>query len=145
MVKYKDVTQTGPKALKGVRNPDLYSKNNPLDSDFSPEQLQGMTNTAASSKIRNYDVSHGHIGYDGLSDPSLYKPTPVSSGSGLEDYGNSRFDDGLIYNPTQDDITNQRAANEPWYDKIGAGIAKGAVLAGTTFINGPIGLLVGGA
>ena len=49
MVKYKDITQTGPKALKGVRNPDLYNRNNSLDSTLSREQLQGLAESAARS------------------------------------------------------------------------------------------------
>ena len=137
--KVKDITETGPKALKGIRNPDLYrTKNNPLDASISDMEMQSLQNTAGSAVHRNYNTAHGHIGYEGLSDESLYNPQVTNI-----DYGSSMFDKGLIYDPTQEDVQNIRAENQPWYAQIGAGLAKGAVLAGTTFLDGTIGMILG--
>ena len=51
-----------------------------------------------------------------------------------------------VYSPEQfQNASDVRAENQPWYAQLGAGIAKGAVLAGTTFLDGTMGLLYGGA
>ena len=42
-----------------------------------------------------------------------------------------------------DNLANTRGEMQPWYAQIGAGLAKGAVLAGTTFADGIIGTIVG--
>lgn len=59
--------------------------------------------------------------------------------------GESMFDED-VYSPEQfQNASDVRAENQPWYSQLGAGIAKGAVLAGTTFLDGTMGLLYGGA
>lgn len=59
--------------------------------------------------------------------------------------GESMFDED-VYSPEQfQNASDVRAENQPWYAQLGAGIAKGAVLAGTTFLDGTMGLLYGGA
>lgn len=142
--KVKDITETGPKALRGVRNPDLYtSKDNPLSLGISDIERKALQDEAARAIYRNYNTAHGHIGYEELSNPILYNPENVSPESGLSNYGDSAYDSGILYNPTPDDIQNQRAYSQPWYAKIGAGLAKGAILAGTTFLDGTVGLVLG--
>lgn len=60
------------------------------------------------------------------------------------DYGNSMFDPEDYATESEiADLGNIRAENQPWYAKIGAGIAKGTVLVGTTFLDGTVGLLTG--
>lgn len=59
--------------------------------------------------------------------------------------GESMFDED-VYSPEQfQNASDVRAENQPWYAQLGAGIAKGAVLVGTTFLDGTMGLLYGGA
>lgn len=59
------------------------------------------------------------------------------------DFGNSKYDSGIVsYNELQDYQT-LRGDRQPWYAQLGAGLAKGAVLAGTTFLEGTIGLVLG--
>lgn len=61
-------------------------------------------------------------------------------------YGNSIYDpEGYATEGEIEQLNEIRAENQPWYAQIGAGIAKGAVLAGTTFLDGTLGLLFGGA
>ena len=50
--------------------------------------------------------------------------------------GLSRLEEGYS-------IDNLRGEAQPWYAQIGAGLTKGAILAGTTFLNGTIGLVLG--
>lgn len=139
MVRQKQITETGPKPLRGVRNPDLYPQaSNPIDAALSESQLNDIQNLKAKALYRNYDVSQGHIGYEALRDPSLI--TPINTGL---DYGSSTYDKGLLINATPEDIQNQRASSQPWYLKVTNGLAKGVILAGTTFLDGTVGLVTG--
>lgn len=134
----KSITETGPKALRGVRNPDLYPTQSLGLSDI---EAQSIRDELARSTYANYEAAHGHLGYQGLNDPSLYAPIIDTS---LPGYGDSMYDKGILIDATPADIQDQRAERQPWYAKIGAGLTKGAILAGTTFLDGTIGLLVGG-
>ena len=135
----KSITETGPKALRGIRNPDLYpAKNDPLGSFFTAEEREQIQRDLYQSTLRNYQVSHGHIGYEYLDQANF---TPVYRPD--LDLGTSMFDDPVMLNATQGDIQDMRAENQPWYAKIGAGIGKAVVYAGTTFANGTAGLLYG--
>ena len=53
------------------------------------------------------------------------------------------FDTGIQSLTQLENLQNTRGELQPWYLQIGAGIAKGAVLALTTFADGIIGTLVG--
>lgn len=59
--------------------------------------------------------------------------------------GESMFDEDVYSSEQFQNASDVRAENQPWYAQLGAGIAKGAVLAGTTFLDGTMGLLYGGA
>lgn len=139
---------TGSQALKGIRNKDLYPNPN-----YSPtEQDMAIDNLLLGARIGNYNAQHGHIGYDALYDPSLVQVQETNNdtsqfGNGrldnsLYNYGASSFDEDILTNPTQEDVQNTRAYNEPWWLKITNGVAKGAVTAATTALE-TIGLLYG--
>lgn len=84
------------------------------------------------------------------SDIDIKSPILQSSeqtGSG-DYYGRSMFDPDVAVGQTIADqgdytLSDMRAENEPWYAKLGAGLGKGLVLAGTTFLDGTVGLLAG--
>lgn len=136
MARTKNITETGPKALRGVRNPDLY----PSQSlGLSSAELQGIKDNLARAKYANYNAAHGHLGYQGLNDQSLYTPQIDPN----LDYGSSTYDEGVLVDANQQDIDNQRAENQSTLAKAAAGITKGIILAGTTFVDGTAGLLVG--
>ena len=132
-----EIIKTGPVKFKGVRNPDLYKKN-PVDSDGA--RLQAWKKAAAEASYREAQVSNGNTSPGAWTTQSLYTPTPNNLTQGA-----SIFDDGLTLNTDESDIAEMRANNQPWYAQIGAGLAKGALLAGTTFLDGTIGLAVGTA
>lgn len=71
MAKTKSITETGPKALKGMRNPDLYPTQSLGLSDI---ELKSINDELARSAHADYNASHGHLGYQGLGDQSLYSP-----------------------------------------------------------------------
>lgn len=130
----KKITEVGPKALRGIRNPDLY-KQDPLYQ-------------AAMQKYRDsYAAFKGLSGQRYTSEPTSYSEEtipyddPRSTGySGVR----STFDQPLyIGGVDEQTVQDIRANNQPWYAQLGAGIAKGVLTAGTTFLDGTVGLLVG--
>ena len=62
---------------------------------------------------------------------------------GFVGVNDSMFDKGITSASQLDNLANTRGELQPWYAQIGAGLAKGAVLAGTTFLDGTIGLVLG--
>lgn len=58
-------------------------------------------------------------------------------------WGESAFDEDYATEEQFQHLGDVRANNQPWYSQIANGIAKGALLAGTTFLDGTLGLLLG--
>lgn len=58
-------------------------------------------------------------------------------------WGESIYDEPNTTISGLEHLQDIRANNEPWFAKIGAGLAKGAILTGTTFLDGTIGLILG--
>lgn len=76
-----------------------------------------------------------------VSNSALQRAVPQEVGFvGVND---SMFDDNITSMTRLDNLANTRGETQPWYAQIGAGLAKGAVLAGTTFADGIIGTIVG--
>lgn len=82
-----------------------------------------------------------------ISPHSRYANRPQMVKSPLADtdtsWGESMWDDSSASAAEFERLSDIRAENQPWFAKIGAGLAKGAVLAGTTFLNGTLGLVYG--
>lgn len=64
---------------------------------------------------------------------------------GITGVGDSMFDSGITSLTQLEDLNNTRGELQPWYAQLGAGIGKGVVLAGTTFLDGTLGVIVGAA
>lgn len=64
---------------------------------------------------------------------------------GFVGVNDSMFDEDITSATQLDDLANTRGELQPWYAQIGAGLAKGVILAGTTFLDGTLGLVLGGA
>lgn len=124
---------SGPKPLRGVRNPDLYPvKDNPIDLALSDEDKAWISDQYNRAILRNYDSAHGHIGYDVFDDPATYKPQRIESLKG-SDYGSSMFDEPIMWGKVNaGDIQDARAYNQPWYSKLASGVGKMGVTALTT-------------
>lgn len=58
-------------------------------------------------------------------------------------WGESMFDEPIATEAQFQELGDIRAENQPWYAQIGAGLAKGVILAGTTFLDGTVGLVLG--
>ena len=62
---------------------------------------------------------------------------------GFVGVNDSMFDEDITSATQLDNLANTRGELQPWYAQIGAGLAKGAILAGTTFLDGTLGLVLG--
>lgn len=124
-----DITKTGPKSYR-----DLQKEN---DAAY-----QSALNESSMAKKMNFNRSYApstSFIYEGK------EQSPILQQHTGDYWGNSMFD-----NPSANEeefqlnnLNDIRAENQPWYAKLGAGIGKGIVLAGTTFLDGTIGLLSG--
>ena len=79
--------------------------------------------------------------YKKVSNSALQRAVPQEVGS--VGVGDSMYDEGITSMTQLDNLANTRGELQPWYAQIGAGLAKGAVLAGTTFADGILGTIVG--
>ena len=114
---YIDLTKTGPVSYRELQ---MLNGGLPQESEANsllPDDI-GVTSTLSRAGKVNYTET-----------PS--------------DWGNSMFDSGVANQYEFENYGDYRGERQPWYAKIGAGLAKGVVLAGTTFLNGTVGLAAG--
>lgn len=138
MAKKKKIQETGPLTYR-----QLQKMNADPNSIASTEDVQkaGGVNWGREAARRNKLIDAQ------VDDVPVQSPVFTNSG-GTDYYGRSMFDPDVVIGQTVADqgdttITDTRAENEPWYAKLGAGIGKCIVLAGTTFLDGTAGLLAG--
>lgn len=126
-IKEIDVTKTGPQSYR----------------DLQKANEAAYQSAASESMFSNMKAPHGYVQpsdviYEGGEYSPLYKQS-----KGEDTYGSSIWDKPSVNEEEYQDLSDIRAENQPWYAQIGAGLAKGAILAGTTFLDGTIGLLFG--
>ena len=112
-----DPTQAGISGLRGLNT------NEGKERQF---QETGLSSSPAEFKIRqkqNFESPYQEVYREGV--------------------GESVYDTGITSLTQLDNLANTRGELQPWYAQIGAGLAKGAVLAGTTFADGILGTIVG--
>ena len=127
-VKDIDITKSGPMTFR-----DLQKANQEPYTNLSPEFQSFSMNVGASTAPTSlYDArAHG----EQMVQSSLEgTATP---------WGESMFDEPTATEEQFQNLGDIRAENQPWYAQIGAGLAKGAILAGTTFLDGTLGLIFG--
>lgn len=127
-VKDIDITKSGPMTFR-----DLQKANQEPYTNLSPEFKSFSMNVGANTAPTSlYDArAHG----EQMVQSSLEgTATP---------YGESMFDEPTATEAQFQELGDIRAENQPWYAQIGAGLAKGAILAGTTFLDGTLGLVLG--
>lgn len=71
--------------------------------------------------------------------------TPAVQEIGVAGLNDSMYDQDITSATKLDDLNNTRGELQPWYAQLGAGLGKGVVLAGTTFLDGTLGVVVGAA
>lgn len=120
-----DITKTGP---VGYRS--LQAQNNAqfddIDKFISESQSRILSRASQSDPYR---------------DTQQMVKSPLA-GTGTS-WGESMWDNRSANQASFENLGDIRAENQPWHAQIGAGLAKGAILAGTTFLDGTLGLLFG--
>ena len=127
-VKDIDITKSGPMTFR-----DLQKANQKPYTNLSPEFKSFSMNVGANTAPTSlYDArAHG----EQMVQSSLEGTTTP--------WGESMFDEPTATEAQFQELEDIRAENQPWYAQIGAGLAKGAILAGTTFLDGTVGLIFG--
>lgn len=127
-VKDIDITKSGPMTFR-----DLQEANQEPYTNLSPEFQSFSMNVGASTAPTSlYDArAHGE------------QMVATSLEGTATPWGESMFDEPTATEAQFQELGDIRANNQPWYAQIGAGLAKGAILAGTTFLDGTVGLIFG--
>lgn len=97
-------------------------------------------------KRNGYDVSFADLtpGY-AARQQEMNISTPAVQEIGVAGLNDSMYDQDITSATQLDDLNNTRGELQPWYAQLGAGLGKGVVLAGTTFLDGTLGVVVGAA
>lgn len=127
-VKDIDITKSGPMTFR-----DLQKANQEPYTNLSPEFQSFSMNVGANTAPTSlYDArAHGE------------QMVATSLEGTATPWGESMFDEPTATEAQFQELGDIRANNQPWYAQIGAGLAKGAILAGTTFLDGTVGLIFG--
>lgn len=120
-----DITKTGPVGYK-----TLQAQNNAqfdeVDRFINESQNRILSRASQSNPYRDTQQM--------VESPLARTGTP---------WGESIWDNKSANQASFENLGDIRAENQPWYAQIGAGLAKGAILAGTTFLDGTLGLVLG--
>lgn len=120
-----DITKTGPVGYK-----ILQAQNNAqfdeVDKFINESQNRILSRASQSNPYRDTQQM--------VESPLARTDTP---------WGESVWDNKSANQASFENLGDIRAENQPWYAQIGAGLAKGAILAGTTFLDGTLGLIFG--
>lgn len=107
--------------------------------------LRGLNTRTSNGK--DYISAYKNFTPPNWKDNSTRRQGLIDSGPiesvGVEGFGESRYDKKMSQLSELKDLNESRANIQPWYDQIGAGILKGAVLASTTFADGIAGTIIG--
>lgn len=125
MAKQLDITKTGPVGYKSLQAQNN-SQFDDIDKFINESQNRILSRASQSDPYRDMQQM--------VQSPLSTTGTP---------WGESMFDNKTANQADFENLGDVRANNQPWYAQIGAGLAKGAVLAGTTFLDGTVGLLFG--
>lgn len=124
-----DITKSGPLTYR-----ELQTANQESLTGLSPEYQEHIKNIEANFAPTSLFDAREHS--EQLVQSSLAdSATP---------WGESMFDESTATEAQFQKLGDIRADNQPGIVQIGSGVAKGALLAGTTFIDGTVGLLYGG-
>ena len=127
-VKDIDITKSGPMTFR-----DLQEANQEPYTNLSPEFQSFSMNVGANTAPTSLYDARAH-GEQMVATSLEGTATPC---------GESMFDEPTATEAQFQELGDIRANNQPWYAQIGAGLAKGAILAGTTFLDGTVGLIFG--
>lgn len=129
-----DATKMGPLSWRQLQQA------NSIDYNNVDEDTLAFINAVGRPVVPTaYDPA---IAYEGRVQSPIMQ---AALANGKNDYwGNSMWDEKTA-NATdfENNLSDLRGQNQPWYAQLGAGVLKGVTTAATTFLDGTIGLLYG--
>lgn len=140
---YSDITQTGKQTGAELQkeNEKTFNKNISLKEFMEESSKNGKINIFNRDAHFRNEISNALP--EDVQSPMLQ--SSIAQGN-LDNYwGKSRYDEEVTndYGWDFQTLNDTRSENQPWYSQLANGIAKGVVLAGTTFLDGTLGLVVG--
>ena len=108
-----DITKTGPVGYKSLQAQNN-SQFDDIDKFINESQNRILSRASQSDPYR---------------DTQQMVQSPLANSDTT--WGESMFDNKTANQADFENLGDVRAENQPWYAQIGAGLAKGAVLAGT--------------
>lgn len=136
----QDITKTGKQNYRQLQEQNAKEQSGTPDNGNNEFTLRG---SIANFRQRAASEAANEIAAEGT--PRVVK-SPIFQRTGGEDYvGNSMWDEDLYYgnnleDPNNTSFDNTRGENQWGIAQLGAGIGKGIALAGTTFVDGLVGL-----
>ena len=122
--------------------------NNQQIQDPSTQGIRGLEGLEGINRLkeRGIDIDTSILDlardYRGTMEAINQSTTPRQS-IGFVGVNDSMFDSEITSASQLDNLDNTRGELQPWYAQLGAGIGKGVSLAGTTFLDGTLGLAYG--
>lgn len=128
--KSKNITEVGKMSWSDLQKENM--------KDYSPtaEQIQW-----AQDYLKESRQSYVSQEYNPLVDQEEHLRSSLYDSPTA--WGESMFDKPTASENEFQHLGDIRAENQPWYAQLGAGLAKGVGLAGTTFLDGTLGLVAG--
>lgn len=144
-----DITATGAQDYRQLQAQNQAGKEEtqmPEEQQLTPEEIEEKEQKNAEFQnlmARTYAAPEASTAY--LSTAETEVVSPLKQGSDYDYWGRSMWDDQVADESQFQHLGDVRANNQWGIAKLGAGVVKGAITAGTTFVNGTVGLLVGAA
>lgn len=122
--------------------------NNQQIQDPTKEGVKGLKGLGGLKRLQDrginldtsiFDLSNNYKNTMNLINQNI----PHSQDIGFVGINESQYDKDITSVTELENLNETRAELQPWYSKIANGIAKGAILAGTTFLDGTLGLVFG--
>jgi len=125
-------------SLEGIKGLKSVVSKTPEDKAFD-QYIQ-----SADKRLENFNTRNPFTaeGMKSINSRGLLN-TQYQRNIGTPEVGQSKYDQGITSEAQVLDLNETRATLQPWYEQVTAGVAKGGVLAATTFVEGTLGLVAG--
>lgn len=127
MSDYLDTTKTGNASYKELQKANDISSQEVID-----EELLKKINSLTPKRARDINTFVSNFTYN----------TPKHI-PGYDSFGESKYDPEVIFEHELDNLEHIRATNQSSLDKVANALVKTGVIAGTTFLQGTVGLAAG--
>ena len=139
MASYIDNTKTGASSYRALQAAN-YGLPEPEKTEEEKQREQEETE-ALRRKLESEHPTLSYAEYVKQNQGAIVERPQVQGSATV--WGDSKYDKEYIMGDEIDHLADIRAENQPWYSKVGNALAKTAITAGTTWIDGVIGTPIG--